>query len=300
MALAGLARFGRLGTAAAGAGLVAGLGTAAIGLGAKETKSEGKPLTEKKSESPPVTFYSSWFCPFAQRVWIALEEKQVAYDYVEINPYEAGVGGRSTKKALPLDEKRRRYPEFVAASPRGLVPAMQHGSDVRVCDSMVCVEYVDEAFVGGEALLPDSAAERARVRQWSAFAGANIIPHYYKMLMAQDASAQAQAKASALAGLSQWVDAMDADGPYFLGSRFSMADLALLPWVERLLTVGKTYRGFELDEADARSARLRAWRAACLQRPSVRRTLADEARLVENYSEYADNSATSDAARRFK
>ena len=101
MALAGLARFGRLGTAAAGVGLVAGLGTAAIGLGAKETKSEGKPLTEKKSESPPVTFYSSWFCPFAQRVWIALEEKQVAYDYVEINPYEAGVGGRSTKKALP-------------------------------------------------------------------------------------------------------------------------------------------------------------------------------------------------------
>lgn len=34
-----------------------------------------------------VKLYTSWFCPFAQRAWIALEEKGVDYEYIEINPY---------------------------------------------------------------------------------------------------------------------------------------------------------------------------------------------------------------------
>jgi Glutathione S-transferase, N-terminal domain len=42
------------------------------------------------AQSAPTTLYCSWFCPFAQRAWIALEEKDVDYKYVEINPYEVG------------------------------------------------------------------------------------------------------------------------------------------------------------------------------------------------------------------
>ena len=30
----------------------------------------------------------SQFCPFAQRVWIALEEKGIPYEYKEVNPYK--------------------------------------------------------------------------------------------------------------------------------------------------------------------------------------------------------------------
>jgi glutathione S-transferase len=39
-----------------------------------------------------VDFFCSWFCPFAQRAWIALEEKGVRYTYREVNPYEARHG----------------------------------------------------------------------------------------------------------------------------------------------------------------------------------------------------------------
>jgi len=35
-----------------------------------------------------VTLYGSWFCPYVQRVWIALEEKNIVYEYVEIDPYK--------------------------------------------------------------------------------------------------------------------------------------------------------------------------------------------------------------------
>jgi glutathione S-transferase len=32
-----------------------------------------------------------WFCPFVQRVWIALEEGKLAYKYIEVNPYKKEV-----------------------------------------------------------------------------------------------------------------------------------------------------------------------------------------------------------------
>lgn len=279
----------------------AGLGAAATQFYAAVAPSPAHAAASgeaRSSSSSPTTFYSSWFCPFAQRVWIALEEKNVQYEYVEINPYEAGVGGRSTKKALPLEEKRRRYPDFVAASPRGLVPALAHEGST-VCDSLVMVEYLEDRWPHASPLLPEAPADRARARQWSSFAGANIIPKYYQLLMAQKPEAQEQARAQALDGLRTWVGAMHPTGPYFLGERFSYADVALWPWVERFLTVGAAYRQFRLPDAPE-FERLRAWHAAVKRRPAVARTLADETRLVENYSEYADNSATSDAARRFR
>mmetsp|Transcript_25682 Transcript_25682/g.102448 ORF Transcript_25682/g.102448 Transcript_25682/m.102448 type:complete len:94 (-) Transcript_25682:234-515(-) len=40
------------------------------------------------SQHAELTLYCSWFCPFAQRAWIACEEKHVPYAYVEVNPYE--------------------------------------------------------------------------------------------------------------------------------------------------------------------------------------------------------------------
>ena len=38
-------------------------------------------------EDEKITLYSGWFCPFVQRAWITLEEKNIPYKYVEINPY---------------------------------------------------------------------------------------------------------------------------------------------------------------------------------------------------------------------
>ena len=60
--------------------------------------------------------FCSWFCPYAQRAWIALEEKGVPYQYVEITPYKTDPwkpGGLS-KNPLSLDEKRQAYPDFMS------------------------------------------------------------------------------------------------------------------------------------------------------------------------------------------
>jgi len=59
---------------------------------------------------------------------------------------------------------------------RGLIPALERGTSDRVCESMVCVEYVDEAFPAAssgdesslKALMPPMSdpGARARCRYW--------------------------------------------------------------------------------------------------------------------------------------
>lgn len=45
-------------------------------------------IARRQQATTSVRLFCSWFCPYAQRAWIALEEKGVDYTYVEINPYE--------------------------------------------------------------------------------------------------------------------------------------------------------------------------------------------------------------------
>ena len=50
----------------------------------------GEETIQRRSASKDsrFTFYSAWFCPFAQRAWIVAEECNVPYQWVEINTYE--------------------------------------------------------------------------------------------------------------------------------------------------------------------------------------------------------------------
>ena len=165
------------------------------------------------NQNASLKFYSSWFCPYAQRVWIALEEKGIDYQYIEINPYEDTVddgdqefdnsSSSSTKKyskiALSLSEKRLRYPRFIETSPKGLVPAISYtaSSNGQTCsdaesvaDSMVILEYFEEKFpdTSGQfkPLIPKDYMEpvkKSYIRFWCIHINERIVPHYYKMLM---------------------------------------------------------------------------------------------------------------------
>ena len=84
--------------------------------------------------------------PYAQKVKIAMREKGLAFE-TQI-PGGIGVGGAAG--------------DFVAANPRAEVPALSDG-DVAVFDSTIILEYLEDAYPD-PALLPASAADRARVR----------------------------------------------------------------------------------------------------------------------------------------
>jgi glutathione S-transferase len=90
------------------------------------------------------------FCPYCQRVRIALEHYGLPYELVTVDP--------------------EAPPEwFAAASPRGKVPLLMV-DDTPILESAVIGEFVDE--IGGRRLMPDDPLARAQVRFWADFASA--------------------------------------------------------------------------------------------------------------------------------
>eukprot|EP00929_Paragymnodinium_shiwhaense_P103513 TRINITY_DN67056_c0_g1_i2.p1 TRINITY_DN67056_c0_g1~~TRINITY_DN67056_c0_g1_i2.p1 ORF type:complete len:188 (-),score=13.12 TRINITY_DN67056_c0_g1_i2:78-641(-) len=169
-----------------------------------------------------------------------------------------------------------------------------------VYESSVVVEYIDEAFGSEPSLMPASPSERARLRAAMVFVGDKIVPQFYRCLMSPaEGNGRAAAAAELLEGLVQVSALMNpsSDGPYFLGQRFSSFECILWPHYQRIASLLRVYRGFSVDRPEL--LRLQNWADATRKRPSVRRTIVSEERLLRNYRGYADGSATSDAAQRY-
>jgi len=252
--------------------------------------------------NPALTLYSSWFCPFAQRTWIACEETGVKYAWCEINPYAVDLeqAGGYTKISLSLEEKRRLYPDFIDAWPRGLVPAISHpdgkGGQTVVWESLQASEYVNIVF-GDGSLMPRDPWERAMTQIWCDHCTNRIQKQYYAALMAQDVEQSRQHLEQCFEECRTLAQAMSSRGPFFWGDRFSLVDVALAPFWQRMIWVGGHYFNLQFPENDQDFRRLNKWWKAVMARPSVRATLVCKPRLIASYSDYATNVATSDFAK---
>jgi glutathione S-transferase len=93
-----------------------------------------------------------WASPFVLRVKLALSIKGLSYEYVEEDIF----GGKSELllKSNPVHNK---------------VPVLIHNGKP-VCESLIILQYIDEAFAGtGPTLLPADPYERAVARFWAAY-----------------------------------------------------------------------------------------------------------------------------------
>jgi len=239
-------------------------------------------------KATPAVFYASSRCPYTQRVWIGLEEKAVDYQWIEIDIYrKSNTDGDSPNRGrwlLPMEELKQLYPNFVACSPRGQLPALENSGE-KVYDSTVLLEYVHEAFIG-PPLLPTSPYARAQVRLWSKHVDLHVVPNYERLLAAHDQETRSLAREDLLRGLSEFQSVMApvTEGPFFLGDDFSMADLALAPWWQRMCSVLRAYRKFD----PSAFPRLQAWFEAVEARPSFAQTSVDPEKLIEDFSYCAD------------
>ena len=176
--------------------------------------------------------YSAWYCPFAQRAWMALLHKGVAFDYVETDPY-------------------LKSPEWMANSRgTGQVPVLVENagleSEIIIPGSTRVLEYIDARFSSdGPLLFPTNPDAEADAKFWIDYQGSNIIPYFYRFLKAEPTSEVADlAKHQLEQGLETFSNAMSAKGPYFLGNEVSAIDIAFAPFalrVELLLTRYKQY-----------------------------------------------------------
>ncbi|KAI0424250.1 glutathione S-transferase [Xylaria sp. FL1042] len=274
------------------------------------THPTGAAATFAASHAAPhdLKLYGGWFCPFVQRAWIVLHEKNIPHQYIEINPY---------KKA----------PEFLALNPRGLVPTLavpgNEGKDQQgkgkeqkpLYESTIICEYLDEAY-GGPALLPrgdngnvrSDAYARARCRLWIDHVGSKIVPAFYRVLQhtpGKDysiSSARENLHSHIKAFVSEMEDA--GSGPWFLGETFSLVDIVLAPWAKRLFLIDH-YKpggvGIPTDgsagEDEAVWRRWRVWFDAITRRKSVLDTWSEDDMYVLAYRRYAEDTTQSEVAR---
>mmetsp|Transcript_6772 Transcript_6772/g.15868 ORF Transcript_6772/g.15868 Transcript_6772/m.15868 type:complete len:309 (-) Transcript_6772:294-1220(-) len=261
----------------------------------------------RSEKTAPTKLYGAWFCPYSQCTFAQLEELAdhgFNYQYVEIDPYRPRPDGLDSKQKLSIEEKRRKYPAFVKASPQGLIPALSHHR-AAVWGCAECSQYLvdllenNPRLSSGSCMGGSSAAERASVWAFWELCQAKIVPHFYRSLMLQSKPEQQSALESMLQGMREASVLMARQSPagFFLGEQYSVADLSLAPWWQRLPLL-QQYRGFQIPDEDE-YARLKGWWEAVSSRPSYKRTMVDTARLIANYREYSDGTATSTIADTF-
>lgn len=200
-----------------------------------------------------LTLVSHVLCPYVQRAAIALDEKGVAFERIDID----------------LENK----PDwFKAISPLGKVPLLKVDKAV-IFESAVIVEYLEETQP--HPLHPADPLRRAEHRAWMEF-GSAILADIWSFYTAPDEAAL-QAKARALtdkfARLEQHLGAQSHfAGPHFEGARFSLVDAVF----------ASVFRYFDLFERigdfgilDGRP-KLASWRSSLAQRPSAVRAVAPD------------------------
>jgi glutathione S-transferase len=197
---------------------------------------------------PHLTLISHRLCPYVQRAAIALTEKGVPFDRIDVN--------LADKPAW-----------FTAISPLGKTPVLKVG-DTAIFESAVILEYLEETQPN--PLHPTDPLARAEHRAWIEFASAtlNDIWGFYT---APDEAAFA-AKAKALSGKFETLERRLGAGPYFAGSKFSLVDAAFGP-VFRYFGVFDRIGAFGILGG---KPRLAAWRVALAARPSVRDAVAPD------------------------
>ena len=224
--------------------------------------------------SGDITFYSAWYCPFAQRAWIALEHLGLPYTYVETDPYH----------------KSSHW--MLVSRDTGQVPVLQvdipFQSPSQIPGSLRILEYLDDARGG---LFPESALDRVEARFWLGHQGANIVPQFYRFLKAQTASDAEKAKADMLAGLATFTGAMSETGPFFFGPAPGVVDFALAPFAYRIETLLPHYKDFQLPRRGAGWPRYWKWSQAVQGLASFHATMprrdSYDARLLAFYRPYS-------------
>ncbi|KAK9846292.1 hypothetical protein WJX81_001054 [Elliptochloris bilobata] len=245
-----------------------------------------------------LTFLSAWFCPFAQRTWIVLNEKLVDFQLAEVALKDPKTG---------LWHQLENKPDwFVRLNPLGKVPVLAHkdasGTVRSVYESLICNEYLEECHPR-LAMLPSDPVARAHARIIIDRFNSKFVPVFYRFLIRQEAAGQEECAGQLRSELA-WLDSQVHErGPYFAGQEFSLVDAAIIPWFTRM-PVLQHYRSFHLPD---KLTRLAGWAQRAARRQSV---LDSEtvppgaedysAALLQHYSRYADASANSTSARDFK
>lgn len=231
---------------------------------------------ETVSTDKPVLLYrdTTGWCPFCERVWLALEEKGVEYDTVLIN----------------LRSKPEWYKSMV---PTALVPAAQINGELVYESKEILLKL--EASFPERPLLPVDEAGRATAMELMDLAD-EFSKMGYEFLSGREMgaprsngngapaapadAAKMQELRSAFEAAAMQLDSKLAEhgGPFWMGQEMGMVDIMFAPSLERLGANLPLFRDFSLRD-HPQLPHLAAWYAAMNTRASYQKVKSDDATL---------------------
>jgi glutathione S-transferase len=217
----------------------------------------GKVVGHETGGDAMVELYHFWSSVCSVRCRMALEEKGVKW----------------TSRYIDLFKFDQMTPEYLAINPDGVVPTLAHnGEPIR--ESTIINEYIETAF-DGPRLIPANPLKAARMREFvrrceenmDAIAKLTVVKYilpkllnrwgrdelikqaarrpqrYYQDLHSRAVRGEigADELTAARAGLETLLDELEqilATGPWIVGDDFTLADIAIAPYMFRLSALG--------------------------------------------------------------
>lgn len=194
--------------------------------------------------------YHAW-CPYCQKIWLWLEEKQVPYRIEKVTMFCYG-------------EKEAWYKRVV---PSGMLPAIALDGKIitESDDILIALEKVYGALqhsMTEAKVMPIRRLERTLFRAWCEWLCRPMVSIQQEQRLRSQFIEVMRSVESTLA---------NTPSPYFL-EEFGTADVIFTPYVERMNASLYYYKGYSLRESHPRMA---AWFEAMETRPTYRGTQSD-------------------------
>ncbi|KAK3130708.1 hypothetical protein QOZ80_6BG0496980 [Eleusine coracana subsp. coracana] len=195
--------------------------------------------------------------PFAQRCRIALAEKKIPCEFIEQEIF--GAKSELLLRSNPVYKK---------------VPVLLHDGRP-VSESLVILDYLEDAFPDSPPLLPADPYARAQAWFWAAYSD-KIYEAGTRLWKLPGEAAHAQARAD-MAEALRTLERELGEKPFFGGEAFGFVDVAVVPFARRYERLG----GFSVEEV---APGLAAWARRCGERESVAGNLQPEEKVDQFFS----------------
>ena len=246
--------------------------------------------------SQTIQLYHGMASTCSKKVRMCLYEKHI--------PFESHL--------LDLQKFEQHRPEYLAINPNGVVPTLVH-TGRPILESSIIIDYIDDCFPS-PPLKPQDPYQRAQMRLWLKFSDdvaykAVYAPTWHRLRHRAEAGLQGGKLAETLSAIptaerrDRWekmaqggyaeaeleaayaqmrtclarAEAQLAQTPWLAGDAFSLADIAMLPFIDRISNLRP-----EFLEGPGHS-HLNDWLARCKQRDSFAPAFAfkDDPRAAE-------------------
>ena len=239
------------------------------------------------SQNATIKLYSAWFCPYAQRAWMVLNNIGIDYNLIE---------------SLEIDTATHGYkknPRLLEINKKGLVPTLEffnnevsgqtQSLDVKGQPPMVITESIDVMKFVYEHV--GRGVKNTEVEEAIRFDRIVCSP-FYRCLMKQINEEQVSGWKDLLSGLESFSNGVK-PGKYYNSDTPSIVDFTVFHWAFRLYVL-EQFRGFTLDQNLLWVKNFVFWKERMENEiEGVKETLPDKNKLLKSYERYADASAES-------